>query len=322
MDTPEKRNSSKQNILNNKYHKNFSDKSANSTKASTYIGSYVNNQKNGQGKLIVSDQFVYQGNFRNDLFDGYGEYISKVYNYYGYYSRGKKCGKGKEINLIKYTEYEGDFKDDKKNGFGKEKSSDGTIYIGEFKDNQKHGQGTLILNGIKNWKYKGEFKNDKISGKGKFKWNEEKIYIGEWDNNELSGYGILINKNTKYIGYFLNNNKHGYGANFFDDKFAILGKWVNDFIEGNAIVISIMDLQQSNNLINTNSNDYNINSIDEINNNFQIVKTIKGEIIQRNLENDELNNFKASKEYNDIIFLYKNKIYPNFIKSNEKTDIE
>ena len=33
----------------------------------------------------------------------------------------KKCGKGKEINLIKNIEYEGDFKDDKKKWIWKRK---------------------------------------------------------------------------------------------------------------------------------------------------------------------------------------------------------
>lgn len=70
----------------------------------------------------MPDQFIYEGNFKDDKFDGYGKYTSKEYNYFGLYSHGKKCGKGKEIYLIKKTEYEGDFKNDKKNGFGQEKS--------------------------------------------------------------------------------------------------------------------------------------------------------------------------------------------------------
>ena len=318
LETPEKRNSSKKYFLNNVYHKNSADKSAISTKASTYIGPYVNNQKNGQGKLIVPDQFIYKGNFKNDLFDGYGEYISKQYNYYGNYACGQKCGKGKEINLIKNIEYNGEFKDDKKEGFGKEKSSDGSIYIGEFKENKKHGEGTLILNGIKTWSYKGEFKNDKISGKGIFRWNKEKKYIGEWDNNEISGYGLLINKNTKHIGYFAHNNKQGYGASFYDSQFAILGNWEDDYLEGFAIIIPLVDLEQSNNIINNtnyynNSNDYG---------DFPIVKTFKGEIIQKDFENNELNKFKSSQEYKDLIILYKNKIYSDFIQSNKRSNSE
>ena len=86
-------------------------------------------------------------------------------------------------------------------------------------------------------------------------------------------------------------------------------------------------MQQSNNIINYNNNDYNNNdynniSFDEIDNNFQIVKIKRGEIIQKNLKSDELYNFKASREYHDMIVLYKNKFYPDFIKSNETINNE
>ena len=180
------------------------------------------------------------------------------------------------------------------------------------------------MDGIKTWTYKGDFKNDKISGKGRFKWNEKKQYIGEWDNNELSGYGILINKNTKHIGFFSHNNKHGYGACFFEDQFAIIGKWENDYIEGLAITIQLINLyQSSNNNINT-SNEYNNNSNsisnEDLNNNIQIVKTYKGEIVQKDLDIDEVNEFKSSNEYNDMIQLYKEKFYVDFIHNNEKSN--
>jgi hypothetical protein len=295
---------------NKKVFLNCSDKS-NYSSGSTYIGSYINNKKNGKGKLIVPDQFVYEGNFKDDLFDGYGEYTSKSYNYYGNYSCGKKHGNGKEIDLIKKIEYEGEFKDDKKCGYGKEKTEDGSIYIGDFKDNKKHGQGTLILSGIEDWSYKGEFRDDKISGVGQYKWNKNMEYIGEWENSELSGYGMLIKENTRHIGYFSHNNKHGRGASFYSTKYAILGKWENDLIEGNAIIIPLSDLSQSNNEDNID--------------NYQFVKASKGEIIENNLETDEVNDFKSSQEFNDLLLLYRNKIYPQFlqnIKKNNNNDFE
>ena len=307
--TPNKGDSSKKKIFISGIngHKNSSEKSINSS-GSTYIGSYINNKKNGKGKLIVPDKFVYEGNFKDDLFDGYGEYTSKQYNYYGNYLCGKKDGKGKEIDLIKNVEYEGNFKDDKKNGFGEEKTADGSIYIGEFKDNKKHGQGTLLLNGIKTWSYKGQFKNDKISGMGRFRWNKNMIYTGEWENSELSGYGILVKENIRHIGYFSHNYKQGYGASFYYEKYAILGKWEKDVIEGISILIILTDLEQSNN--------------DDIKDNFKIVKTSNGEIVKKNLDNNEINEYKSSQEYNNMILLYKKKIYPDFLHIMEKNNVE
>ena len=43
-----------------------SQKSGSSTKISTYIGPYINNQRNGKGKLII-DKYDYQGNFKSQI---------------------------------------------------------------------------------------------------------------------------------------------------------------------------------------------------------------------------------------------------------------
>ena len=296
--------------------KNHSEKTLPSTKGSTYIGAYINNQKNGKGKLTVTDQFTYDGNFKDDLFDGYGEYTCKQYKYKGTFLQGKRSGKGTEINLIKKIEYKGDFSEDKKNGKGQEKYPDGTIYIGEFKDNKKHGNGKMFLDGIKSWSYKGEFVDDKISGKGRFKWNEQKIYNGSWLNNELSGYGILIDGGTKYIGYFEHNKKHGYGANFYNSNSTILGKWENDLIDGYAIIIIINNNIEQNKKIEITTEENNLNSEEE-KFNFKYVKTSKGEIINASLEPNELNEFKESQEYNDMMRIYKEKIYHDYEQNLE-----
>ena len=54
----------------------------------------------------------------------------------------------------------------------------------------------------------------------------------------------------------------------------------------------------------------------------KIVKTCKGEIIQNTLENEDLNEFKSSKDYKEMILLYKNRIYPVFSESSEKSSTE
>jgi hypothetical protein len=120
---------------------------------------------------------------KNNEFDGYGEYKCKDYNYIGYFSKGNKSGKGKMEDFVKNCEYEGDFKNNMKNGYGEEKYRDGSVYKGEFKDNMKHGKGILLLHGSGSYGYEGEFKNDKICGKGKFKWNDKK---------NISAIGIIM----------------------------------------------------------------------------------------------------------------------------------
>lgn len=257
-------------------------------------------QKSKKQRIILPNNVFYEGYLINNEFNGYGEYRSPYYNYFGYFSYGKKNGKGKLEDFEKKLEYNGDFKDDMKDGFGEEKYQDGSIYIGQFKQNMKNGNGNLILAGGNNYGYNGMFINDKISGKGKFIWNENKLYIGEWDNNEISGYGIIHENKMLHIGYFKHNLKEGYGTTFYiDQNFVLLGKWEKDLIEGYAILINLYD------------ND----------NNEIIVGMYKGEINNMNLEEEELNKYKNSIEYKDIIKLYKEKFYLDYIKYiNEKKE--
>ena len=262
-------------------------------------------QKMKKKKMILSNNAVYEGSLNNNEFDGYGEYRSPSYNYFGYFSCGKKSGKGKLEDFVKKLEYSGDFKNNMKDGFGEEKYLDGSIYIGQFKQGMKNGKGNLILGGGKNYGYSGMFKDDKIWGKGKFKWNENKEYIGEWEDDEISGYGIIREGKMWHVGFFKHNLKEGFGATFYvEQNFALLGKWENDLIEGCAILINLEE----------NSHNGNVNLDNEI-----IVSMNKGEITNMSLEEEEINKFKNNKDYHEVIKLYKEKFYFDYCKySNEK----
>ena len=264
-------------------------------------------QKMKKKKMILSNNAVYEGSLNNNEFDGYGEYRSPSYNYFGYFSCGKKSGKGKLEDFVKKLEYSGDFKNNMKDGFGEEKYLDGSIYIGQFKQGMKNGKGNLILGGGKNYGYSGMFKDDKIWGKGKFKWNENKEYIGEWEDDEISGYGIIREGKMWHVGFFKHNLKEGFGATFYvEQNFALLGKWENDLIEGCAILINLEE----------NNHNGNVNLDNEI-----IVSMTKGEITNMSLEEEEINKFKNNKDYHEVIKLYKEKFYFDYCKySNEKRE--
>ena len=49
-----------------------------------------------------------------------------------------KHGHG-EIHMVTNEYFNGQFENDKKNGFGKDVDAEGNSYIGEFKDNVFHG---------------------------------------------------------------------------------------------------------------------------------------------------------------------------------------
>ena len=274
------------------------------------MGEYSNKKKNGKGRLIFSDKSFYEGTFKDDKFDGFGIYKNKEYIYEGQFLLGKKNGKGKINNFIKNYEYEGDFINDLRDGYGIEKYSDGSVYEGEFKSDLKEGKGKLI---IKNKdkdiiEYIGQFKSNKINGKGIINWANGKQYYGEINNNEISGYGILKEGKTKYIGYFKNDKKNGYGCIFYlEQLFSIVGYWENNNIGGPAIIFSLKENSEKDN-----------NDSENINKKIIIMKN--GEIINNSIDEDEINKIKENEKFRQMNQLYLDKFFPQF-KKNEIKEI-
>lgn len=279
----------------------MTEKSVSSTKRSiNHEGGFVDSKRNGKGRLILSDHSVYEGNFKDGKFDGYGEYKNKNFNYYGNFLSGKMHGQGKIEDLVKDSVYVGEFREDKKEGYGEEKYKDGSIYKGFWKNDLKDGKGFLIIQGNTNNFYDGEFKEDKLCGNGIYKWHDKKIYEGEWEDNEISGYGILLDGEVRHIGYFSHDHRDGYGSCFYiEQMFALLGKWEEDLIEGYAIVIPL-----PNGTIET----------DSYINNERIVELHKKEMIRDNLDEKSISEFKSSQEYQDMTQQYRNKFYPDFLR--------
>lgn len=206
-----------------------------------YIGEILQpeNIKQGKGKLFFNNtkDNYYEGEFVNDIYEGYGTLVIDNVKYKGNFHNGMKNGYGKLNNSISKNSYEGEWKDDMKNGQGKETYPDGSTYEGTFLKGKKEGKGKLyLLNGTI---YEGSFKDDMIDGNGKIKWNNNTMCIGHWKNNVLSGFGKLYHENDIYVGYFDNDKKNGLGINFyFNSKSQVMGKWVDDAIEGLAIFAS------------------------------------------------------------------------------------
>lgn len=74
-----------------------------------YTGSVVAHKMNGQGKLTFSNGDVYEGEFRNGLFDGQGTYTSASgWTYTGAFKKGYAHGEGK-LTTEKQASYQGRF---------------------------------------------------------------------------------------------------------------------------------------------------------------------------------------------------------------------
>ena len=227
------------------------------------------NQKNGFGIEIFRDGSQKQGNFYEDSFTGFNKYIeSSGTLYVGNFINNILSGKGikynKETNHIyegnfnnflregegfeniNGTQFNGNFKEDKKFGRGKIIFSIGDYYSGEFNDNVFEGEGHY------KWKngeeYIGHYKNGKFDGKGKYFWNEKKFYIGDYVNGIKEGNGeIVYEDGKKFVCPFVNGKPHGIGIYYKGNK-----KKEVEFNNG-----KINKNYKKNNFTNNNTNIYN-----------------------------------------------------------------
>ena len=132
---------------------------------------------------------IYEGNYKDDLFDGKGHYIWKIsgQEYTGEYKNGLMHGKG----LYEWSEgefYRGSFINGKKEGNGEMHWADGRSFIGPFVNGRPQGIG-IFDNGIN---YKGEM--EFIDGKLNRDYLTKK-YRGSESNSLQSS----LDKNDSYL---------------------------------------------------------------------------------------------------------------------------
>ena len=189
-------------------------------------GYQMNNQKDGYGYTIWKNNnkknFSYfSGIYYKNLINGNGKYVKYINNipiltYEGEFSNNKANGYG--ILIIKEKGYyNGIWKNDKQNNIGIEEWNDGSKYEGLFLLGKKTGIGKYI------WKdkafYYGEWLDNYLEGWGVYTFSDGKKYLGQWHKNTFNGYGELIwDSSRMYIGYFKNNQRNGFGLLIFRNK--------------------------------------------------------------------------------------------------------
>ena len=196
-----------------------------------YIGEKKNNIKNGYGlELFKNSNSYFFGRFINGKRRGLGKYTrdSNNYSYSGEVDDIYAYGYGIFINKYVGKEYEGEWKESKKNGIGIEKYINNTYYKGEFSNGKREGIGEYY--GENNIFYEGQWKNNLMDGYGIYKFSNGSIYKGGWKNNKMDGFGILNNKNkTIYVGFYKDSFNNGFGLKIDNVKNkAYVGFWKNN----------------------------------------------------------------------------------------------
>ncbi|KAI4880512.1 hypothetical protein NFI96_012347 [Prochilodus magdalenae] len=207
-----------------------------------YEGVFVSNALIGHGVYTWLDGSTYEGQVFYGIRHGIGTYkcarTSSVYK--GQWNRGKRHGQGTIYYNQELTSwYEGDWKNNHREGWGVRCYPSGCMYQGQWKDNMQHGEGTMRwfqlgqqftghwVNGIQQhgqgtytWflrrvlgsqyplrnEYKGEFVQGLRHGQGTFFYASGAVYSGEWKHNQKHGQGKFVFKNgCIFEGEFIND---------------------------------------------------------------------------------------------------------------------
>ena len=183
-----------------------------------YEGEIHSNRITGKGKYYFPSGAKYTGSVLNGLRDGFGKYFSpEGVTYEGEWKDGLKHGKG--MMKTESMTYDGSWELGNINGKGKIKWENGNIFEGEFKENKMNGYGYMIWYDLLE-KYIGKWKDDKQNGNGMHIWYEPQgelkemrnRYVGQWKNGARNGYGVFFYSNgARYEGEWKNNLKNGFG---------------------------------------------------------------------------------------------------------------
>ena len=182
------------------------------SKDDVYIGETLNNLPHGKGKMIFQ-------NYENSYEGSDWEFCEEFYD--GDWCYGLRHGKGK-MQWAHGNEYEGDWLDDTMHGNGVLilKHREGFMYEGEFKNNQYNGFGKYTF--LKDYFHEG----------GNAYWWEN--YEGYWLNGKQHGEGKLFDGdgNLYFEGSFKDGLATGYGKTYIlheggQDGFFLYGTLLN-----------------------------------------------------------------------------------------------
>lgn len=140
-----------------------------------------------------------------------------------------------KFQFISGSTYKGEWKDNKKHGFGVHELPDGTKYEGSWEYGKRHGLGTLwvVRGGASTKQYSGNWEAGKMSGSGMFAYDNGDVYTGDWVSNERSGNGKMQFANGDvYIGQWLRDKSHGHGVLHLANGNKYDGSWVDGAKEG------------------------------------------------------------------------------------------
>ncbi|CAF1461955.1 unnamed protein product [Adineta ricciae] len=222
-----------------------------------YEGYFRNNEKNGNGTLILDNGTKYVGQFKDGYFHGKGTMLwTSGERYEGIFKKGEKTKDG-VYYFPDGTKYVGTFKGDLFNGEGVMTWKNGDRYEGTFVNGQRAGsaiytfangrkyvgkfkEGKFNGNGVQSWpngdRYEGIFKGGEKTEDGVYFFLDGMTYVGTFKGDLFNGQGIMIwNTGDWYNGTFVNGERMGNGTYTFADGRKYVGEFNNGQFHGKGV---------------------------------------------------------------------------------------
>eukprot|EP00747_Dinoflagellata_sp_TGD_P212155 gnl/TRDRNA2_/TRDRNA2_85277_c0_seq2.p1 gnl/TRDRNA2_/TRDRNA2_85277_c0~~gnl/TRDRNA2_/TRDRNA2_85277_c0_seq2.p1 ORF type:complete len:506 (+),score=100.69 gnl/TRDRNA2_/TRDRNA2_85277_c0_seq2:120-1637(+) len=140
-------------------------------------------RRHGQGKFMLANGDLYEGQWFNDKKEGHGTYTdADGHRYEGEFKNDKREGKCSFI-YFDGSKYEGSYVNDKKEGFGIFTYADGQKYVGYWKNGKRHGNGTFWY--ADNSRYEGDWVAHKRQGQGTLFSASGVEHSGTWNDDQL-----------------------------------------------------------------------------------------------------------------------------------------
>ena len=169
------------------------------------------------GLIEFPDGATYNGEYREDkntnILDGRGDYVSKSFRYNGDFKDNRKQGRGVYV-WANGDKFDGDFAEDRPGGRGVWLFSSGDRYEGEIVNGAIVGKGSFVTrNGDK---ILGSFIDGKANGRVSYIFANGDKYEGEMVQGRIAGKGVYVSKNgDRTEATFVDGNANGKGTYYF-----------------------------------------------------------------------------------------------------------
>ncbi|CAI9095558.1 OLC1v1031541C2 [Oldenlandia corymbosa var. corymbosa] len=182
---------------------------------------------------VYSNGDVYEGEFHKGKCSGSGVYYYHISGRYeGDWVDNKYDGYGVET-WAKGSRYRGQYRQGLRNGVGFYRSFTGDVYSGEWCNGQCHGCGFHSCEDGSS--YTGEFKWGVKHGLGCYRFRNGDTYAGEYFADKMHGYGVYHFANGhRYEGAWHEGRRQGFGTYTFRNGETQSGYWQNGVLSASS----------------------------------------------------------------------------------------